>query len=285
MGVQARRLLGNAVVYIILIVFALLFVFPYWWMLISSVRDPDLIFRYSSELSWLTIWPESFRLDGYIRVLFEEELLRYMGISLLVGCLVTVGSLFINSLAGFAFARLRFPGQRVMFWIALATFMLPAEATVIPLFVEVKTLGWLNTLQGLIVPFVASGFGVFLFSQFISDLPRELDDAALIDGCGWFGVYWRIIMPQLGTAMVSMGILVFAGTWNSFFWPLVATRGEKFRVAQLKLALLASDMFAQGMLGWGALLAAATILVLPLVIAFLFLQRYYVRGISMTGFR
>jgi multiple sugar transport system permease protein len=140
-------------------------------------------------------------------------------------------------------------------------------------------------MQALVVPFVASGFGIFLFAQFISDLPRELDDAALIDGCSWFGVYRRIIMPQLGTAMVSMGVLVFAGTWNSFFWPLVVTRGDKLRVAQLKLALMASDMFAQGMLGWGALLAAAAILVLPLVIAFLFLQRYYVRGISMTGFR
>lgn len=282
---KTQKTAKNIVIFCLLVFISILFIFPYWWMFISSVRDPEMIFRSTSELTWLTIFPESFSLDNYIRVLTEENLLKYMGISFLVAFLVTGGSLFINSMAGFAFARLRFPGRKTAFWIALATFMLPVEATVIPLFIEVKKFGWLNSIQGLVVPFIASGFGIFLFNQFISDLPRELDDAALIDGCNWFGVYWRVILPQLGAAMITMGILTFTGSWNSFFWPLVATHGEKLRVAQLQLGLMASDVFSQGIFGWGGMLAASTILVLPLIVAFLFLQRYYVRGISMTGFK
>jgi multiple sugar transport system permease protein len=208
-----------------------------------------------------------------------------MLISLLNASLVTAGALVICSMAGYAFARLRFPGNRLAFLLALATFMLPVEATVIPLFIEIRMLGWLNTLQALVVPFLASGFGIFLFRQFISDLPVALDEAAMIDGCSWFGVYHRIILPQLGPAVVTMGILTFSITWNSFFWPLIATRGEEWRVAQLTLAHMASDIFESGSFGWGGILAACTLLVMPLMIAFIFLQRYYVRGVALSGFK
>lgn len=282
---KVRDLPKNIVIYVLLITFALIFVFPYWWMVISSVRDPDMIFRSTSKLSWFTIFPESFRLDAYARILFEENILHYLKVSFIVAILTTVGALFVNSLAGYAFARLRFPGRGQALWVALMTFMFPVESTVIPLFIEVKLLGWLNTLQALVIPFIGGGFTIFFFCQVISDLPRELEDAARVDGCSWFGVYWRIILPQLRTAMISMGLLLFAASWNTFFWPLVATRGDELRVAPLKLALMASDMFQQGIIGWAGLMAAATILMLPLGLAFLFLQRYYVRGISMTGLR
>lgn len=202
--------------------------------------------------------------------------------SLFVATTITIAQLFTCSLGAYAYARLRFPGRDVLFLLYLATMMVPFEVTLIPLFIVVRQFGWINTYQGLTIPFFFSAFGTFLLRQYFLTLPRDLDDAARIDGAGYFGVYWRIALPLSGPALATLGIFVFLYFWNVLLWPLVVTDSIDLRTVPYGLAMFVGK---DQIVNWNLLMAASTVSVVPTLIVFILGQKYFVRGITLTGIK
>jgi multiple sugar transport system permease protein len=260
---------------------ALLFVFPYVWMFAASFRPVQEIFQYMYPLSWKSIVPLHPTLGNYRALFATEPFGRYVFNSLLVASAVTVLDLFVNSLAAYAFARIAFPGRDLLFVILLATLIIPFEAIMVPLYIIVRTLGWIDTYLGLIVPSAARVFSIFLLRQFMLGIPRELDDAARIDGCSHWGIYRTIVLPLTTPALISLGIITFHESWDAFTWPLIATNRQDYRLIQVAIATFSQE----SVILWDRIFAASSLAsVLPIAL-FLAFQRYYVRGIATTGLK
>ena len=201
--------------------------------------------------------------------------------SLIVALCVTLGQLITCSLGAFAFARLRFPGREKLFLLYLATLMVPFQVTMIPIFILIKQLRWLDTYQGLTVPAIFSPYGTFLLRQFFLTIPRELEDASKIDGCGYFRIYWQIILPLSKPALATLGIFVFMFSWNNFLWPLLIINSLSMKTLPLGISYL----LGQYTVYWNLLMAGSTIALLPILVVFFFAQRYFIEGITLTGLK
>jgi multiple sugar transport system permease protein len=200
-----------------------------------------------------------------------------------VSTCITLGQLFTCSLAGYSFSRLRYPGRDTIFLAYLATLMVPLAVILIPLFALMRYLQWVDRLTALIVPALFSAWGTFLMRQFMITLPKELEDAARIDGCSFFRIYWMIILPLTKPALATLGIFTFLTSWNDFLWPLVVVNTISNRTLPLGLTMF---MQRQGLkTPWELVMAAATFSVLPIIILFVFGQKYYVRGIVTSGLK
>jgi multiple sugar transport system permease protein len=270
-----------ALLYVALVAIALASVLPFLWALGAAFRENAEIFRYVRPLSVWTFVPRQPTLAGFAFIFGEDRFGRYMANSLLVGLAVTIAGLFVNSLAGFGFARFRFPAREPLFVAVLVTFMVPLEIIVVPLYIVVRGFGWVDSYWALIVPAIADAFSIFLLRQFFQELPQELMDAARIDGCGWFALYWRIALPLVKPALVTAGLLAFIRQWDAFFWPLVATSSPEYTVVQVAL----NKYITEFVTFWDRLLAASVATSLPVLILYFVLQRYYVQGVSTTGLR
>jgi multiple sugar transport system permease protein len=279
-SVRARQLAAHALWrwlgLLLALVGAAVILLPFVWMVATSFKSEGEIFSapyllFSRHPTW----------QAYVDVWRRIPFGRFFFNSVVFAGAVTLISLFLDSLAAYAFARLRFRGRDVLFWVVLATLMVPFQITLIPLFLTVYHLGWLDTYQGLIVPRATNAFGIFLLRQFFISLPFELDDAARIDGASEFGIYARIILPLSLPALATLAIFHFMYNWNDFLWPLVITSSPEMRTVPAGLTLFMGTHVIEHPI----LMAGATISLLPLAIAFLFLQRYFVRGVAMTGFR
>ena len=249
---------------------------PFLWMLATSFKTEGEIFSapfrfFSPHPTW----------QAYVDVWRRIPFGRFFLNSVIFAGSVTIISLFLDSLAAYAFARLRFAGRDVLFWVVLAVLMVPFQITLIPLFLNVYHLGWLDTYQGLIVPRATNAFGIFLLRQFFISLPRELDDAARVDGASEFRIYAQIIMPLSGPALATLAVFHFMYNWNDFLWPLIITSSPDMRTVPAGLTLFMGTYVIEHPI----LMAGATISLFPLAFAFLFLQRYFVRGVAMTGLR
>jgi multiple sugar transport system permease protein len=249
---------------------------PFIWMVATSFKTEGQIFSNPGQLlpSHPTVQPY---IDVWRRIPFG----RFFINSVIFAGSVTVVSLFLDSMAAYAFARLRFRGRDILFWVVLVTLMVPFQITLIPLFLTVFHLGWLDTYQGLIVPRATNAFGIFLLRQFFLTLPPELDDAARIDGAGEFRIYWQIILPLSLPALATLAVFHFMYNWNDFLWPLVITSSPEMRTLPAGLTLFMGNYVIEHSI----LMAGATITLLPLAIAFALLQRFFVRGVAMTGLR
>ncbi|NIP22738.1 MAG: carbohydrate ABC transporter permease, partial [Phycisphaerae bacterium] len=208
---------------------------------------------------------------------------RFFLNSVIVSFCVVLGTLFTSSLAGYAFGRLRFPGRDKVFLIYLSTLMIPFAVRMIPLYVEMQSFGWIDTLWPLIVPAIFTPWGTFLMRQFMVTLPKELEDAGRIDGCSFFRVYWSIILPLTKPALATLGIFTFLTSWNDFLWPLIVISSLDNKTIPLGLVAFQSRMAMKT--PWELIMAAATFSVLPILIAFIFGQKYYVRGIVTSGIK
>ncbi|GMA18884.1 hypothetical protein GCM10025862_09050 [Arsenicicoccus piscis] len=195
---------------------------------------------------------------------------------------VTAGNLVFCSMLGYALAMLEFPGKKILFALVMGMLMIPGVVTFVPLYILVANVGLVDTLPGLILPFLVTPFGVFLMRQFISDLPRDLLDAGRVDGAGELRIFWRIILPLCGPALATLGILTFLGSWNSFLWPLVVATTEQRYTLSVALALYS---VGQNQTNYGLLLAGATLVVLPILAVFLVFQRRFIEGIATTGIK
>jgi multiple sugar transport system permease protein len=264
------------VLVVALALISILFLIPFIWMLSASVRTQgDLLGNPTS------IWPATFTWDNYLdvwqRIPFGRQLLNtavYAG-------LVMVVSVTLDSMAGYAFARFQFPGRGVLFVVVLATLMLPIQVTLIPVFQLLSDLGWINSLQGLVVPRMADAFGIFFMRQFFLSLPRDLEDAGRLDGVSEFGIWRRIMMPLAWPAVLTLGLFNLLYNWNDLLWPLVVTTDENMRTLPAGLALFKGQHSAE----YGLLMAGAILALLPMMVAFFLVQRRFVEGIATTGLK
>ena len=278
-----QRAAGQGLLYLTLTGLAAVFLVPYLWMILSSVKPAVEIFKYVYPLSWRTFIPEIFTLDSY-RELFRLvpfPFQRYLFNSVFVATAVTVLSLIVNALAAYAFAKLDFPGRGVVFGIFLSTMIVTFEVLAIPLYMQVRALGWVNTYQALIIPWVANPLGIFLLRQFFQEIPRELEEAARIDGCSYFGAFRRIVLPNSVPALVAFALIRFQASWDAFIWPLIAAPAAEKRVIQVAIASFVTEVQTR----WDLTFAASTMATVPIVVIFLILQRYYVQGVVMSGLK
>jgi multiple sugar transport system permease protein len=252
-------------------------VVPFLWMLVSSFK-PEREVR-AVPPTW---WPETVTVANYDTLLGRLDFPTYMFNSVVVAVAVTVGNMVFCSMLGYALAKLEFPGKRALFAIVLGTLMIPGVVTFVPLFVMVTKMQLSNTLLGMILPFLAGPFGVFLMRQFISSLPDELIQAARIDGAGELRIFFSVILPLCGPALATLGILTFLASWNNFLWPLVIAQTEDKYTLPVALALYS---VGQNATQFGLLLAGAVIVVLPVLAIFMVLQRHIMQGIAMTGIK
>jgi multiple sugar transport system permease protein len=271
---RTRSTVGRALTYLVLLAGAAIMLLPFVWMVSTSLKAPADIFVYPPQ--WL---PNPVRWSNYADVLRVLPFGRYVLNTTLVATSVTALHLLVSSLAAYAFARLRFPGRNRLFLAYLATLMVPGQVTLIPNFLIVKYLGWIDTYQALIVPQAFSAFGTFLLRQFFLTIPRELEDAARIDGASALGVYWRIILPLSGPALATLGVFTFTAQWNNFLWPLIVINDDQLRTLTVGLRALVGQFTVQYQL----LMAGSVIALLPMLVVFLLAQRFFVRGIALTG--
>lgn len=270
---QFFRLLPQAtVVHLLLALLVILMLGPYLYIFSSSFKETYTLISIPPRL-----FPESFAWDNYTYILTELPFSLWFFNTILVAVLVTVGTVFIDALAAYAFARKQFWGRDFLFGMMLATIMIPGALLLIPAFLITNELGLLNSYGGLIIPSLANVLGVFLLRQFMQTIPEELEHAARIDGCSDFGVFWRIILPLSAPALATLSIVVFSSQWNNLVWPLVVLNDKDLYTLPLGLALLRSEF----QVNYGITSAAAFLSVVPLLVVFLFLQRYFLEGLTV----
>ena len=255
---------------------AVLMVIPYYWMVISSLKPPEELYTYPPRFYVLhpTLKPyaELFTLLPMARSLFN---------SIFVAATVTLSNMFFCSLAGYAFAKLRFPGRDAMFIALISAMMIPWQVFLIPGFVIVKNLGWLNTFWALIIPNLAMPFGIFLCRQYIVSIPDGLIEAARIDGYHEWGIYFHVILPLLRPALATLAIFTFLSQWNSFVWPLIVTQSGQMRTVPLIIAVLNGQFGAN----FSIVMAGALVVTLPMLLVFLMFQRQFIKGVFLTSIR
>jgi multiple sugar transport system permease protein len=262
------------VTYVLLSAASILMLLPFVWMLSTSLKTSSSVFVYPPE--WI---PNPVRWKNYSDVIRVMPFLRYVLNTAAVAISITFLHLAVSSLAAYAFARLRFPGRNRLFLAYLATLMVPGQVTLIPNFLIVKYLGWIDSYQALIIPQIFTAFGTFLLRQFFLTIPGELEDAARIDGASALSIYWRIMLPLSGPALATLGVFTFTAQWNNFLWPLIVTNDEQMRTLTVGLRALVGQFTVQ----YPLLMAGSVISVLPILIIFLVAQRFFVRGIALTG--
>ena len=277
-GARARHYVKQAVVYLVLIFFAIITLAPLAWAVSTSLKHNVEVFGYPPQ--WI---PENPRWSNYAEAWEIAPFARFYWNSFYITTLIVIGQLFTSSLAGFAFARLRFPARDSLFLLYLAALMIPSQVIMIPIFLMVKELGWVNSHLSLIVPTLATPFGTFLFRQFFLGIPEELVDAAKLDGCSPFGVYWRIFLPLAKPALATLGIFTALATWNSFIWPLILIRSPELYTVTQGIGLLRGMI--QFRTSWDLVMAGTVTALIPIVIVFMFAQRYFIEGITLSGLK
>ncbi|MYL30018.1 ABC transporter permease subunit [Halobacillus halophilus] len=280
---KRKKQMQTVVLYTSLILLTFIFLFPLIWMLVSSLKNEFQIFKDMKSLqAFLPPAPsevEDGYFQNYIAAFQRVDLLRYIINSLIYTTGIIVFGLVVNSMAGYALARFRFPLAGFWLGVIIATLIIPPESIFLPLYVLVYDLGWVNTYTGLIVPFIANAFAIFLFRQFFLDFPKELEEAAKIDGCSQIGIFFRIIVPLSKPVFATVAIVLFINHWNDFLWPLVVASDESMRTIQIGLQYFMNEPPIK----WGQVMAALTIATVPMLLIFTFLQRYYVQGLTHTG--
>ena len=277
-GQKQTKLLMDALVYVVLSIVGVIFIMPFAWMVANSFKDIRGIYKFPPEFI-----PETWHFENYTEAWTATHFDIGFLNSALVAAAVVLGQLITASLAGYSFARLRYPGRDKVFLLYISLMMVPFTVLLIPLYVQMRAFGWVSSLQAVIVPFLFTPWGTFMMRQFMVTLPRELEDAARIDGCGFFRTYWLIILPLTKPALATLAIFTFVNTWNSYQWPLIVLAKPKVKTLPLLLASFQNQSAMRT--PWHLIMAASTFVVIPVLIAFVVGQKYYVRGIVTTGIK
>jgi multiple sugar transport system permease protein len=272
---QASR--SRWMMYGLLVISMLLVAGPFLWMVLGSVKTP-------SELLQLppTWWPEEATLANYERLFERLNFPRFFFNSTVVAVAITGGNLVFCSMIGYALAKLDFAGRNKLFLLVMATLMVPQGVIIVPLFILMANLGLVDTHAGLILPFAAGAFGVFLMRQFMMGIPDELLEAARVDGASEWYLFWRIVMPLSGPALATLGILTFMSSWNMFTWPLVIATSEEMFTLPVALATFSRGQFSSD---YGLLMAGSLVIITPILIVFMVLQKHFTQGIATTGLK
>ncbi len=272
---HSNALLVRSLVYVLLAIGAVVVLLPYIWMVSSSLKSEQAIFSRR-----FVLLPDPVQWANYAQAWTGWPLGRWLLNSVVVAAIETISVLVTSVLAGYAFARLRFGGRDLLFFICLGAMMVPIQVTIVPSFLIVQWLGLTNTYLGLASLHLVQFFGVFMMRQFLLSLPVELEDAARIDGCGRLRVLLQIVLPLSGPALVALAIFAFTASWNNFLWPLVAVTTPEMMTIQIGLASMKGEVIR-----WGPMLAATTISAIPVALVYVFLQRYFTQGIAMSGLK
>lgn len=263
-----------------LIAFALMMVLPFVWMVGTSLKPYGSEFSYPPQL--LPSHPD---FSSYVRLFTLAPFGLYFMNTLIITLATVIGQVIISSMAAYAFARLHFMGRDTLFLFYLATMMVPFQITLIPLYLIIFKLGWVDTYWGLIAPGLSSAYAIFLLRQSFLTIPRDLQDAARVDGASEWTIYFRIFLPLNGPALTTVGVFAFMGTWTDLLWPLLIARSQKLRTLELGLAYFNSQAGASAFLqpNWPLVMAASVVVMLPVLIVYIFTQRYFVQGIALSG--
>ena len=262
---------------IALLVFgAITMLFPFIWMFLSSFKTRLEIMRF--PITWL---PKVWQFQNYTEVLTKYNFAAYYQNTLVVTLVNLAGELVINTMAAYAFARIDFPGSKVIFFVLLSVSMIPAQMTLIPVYIIMTKLGWVNTYFALTLPQFPSVFGVFLCRQFFMTLPKTLEEAAVIDGCGRFKIYRSIILPLSKPVLIAYGIGCVLANWNDLLWPLLMTSTDKMRTLAVGVAI----MRGQYAVMYHSMMAASCLSVAPLIVLFLSAQKHFIKGLAVTGMK
>ena len=289
---------SDLVVQVLLISLGLIISTPIFIALFTSFKPPEEVITYPPKVlptdwtidNYISAWnsnreitPEVTGLSGFLANNFQTGLGRFLINSFIQTSLITIGQVIFSVLAAFAFAIMRFPGRDMLFYVILGSLMIPFELTLIPNFQLVSDLGWANTYQGLAVPFFASAFGVFMLRQFFLTIPRELYDAAIMDGASNWLYLWRVVVPLSKGAIGAFAIFAFLSAYNQYLWPLIITNEVEMRTTQIGIRFFLVNLERGA--DWGAVMAATVIVSAPTLIAFLVAQKQLVKGIAMTGLK
>jgi multiple sugar transport system permease protein len=253
---------------------ALLWSLPFWWMLSTALTS-------SPTGGSVSLIPASPTLENFQELFDTQPVLRWFFNTIVFAGSVTAFNLVFDSLAGYALAKIEFAGREKLFLLFVATVMVPAMVTLIPVYVLLSELGWVNTYQGLIAPLIANPLGIFLLRQHFKGLPSALGDAAKIDGCNEFQTFYKVYLPLAKPALATLGIYTFVTTWKNFEWPLIIASDESMYTLPVALFAVRNQYFTE----WGLVMAAAAVIVLPVIAVFMSAQRYFIRGMTLSGMK
>jgi multiple sugar transport system permease protein len=285
-----RGILKPTFLHVVIAAGAATMILPFLWMVSTSLKPESEIFRFPPV--WI---PGEWMWDNYREAMQAAPFGRYFINTLIYAGAVTISNLLFCSMAAYAFARLQFRGRNVLFILVLGTMMIPAQVTMVPVFIMLRHWplvggnnilgagghGLLNSYPGLVLPMAVGAFGIFLLRQFFMTLPRELEDAARIDGCSEAGIYWRIILPLSRPALATLGIFTFTAAWNEFLWPLLIMSKDSMKTLQVGLQVFQTQYTTS----WDLLMAGTVVVTIPVLLIFLAGQRYFTRGIALSGMK
>jgi multiple sugar transport system permease protein len=266
--------MGPSIAWGLLLLGGVLMVMPLVYMLSTSLKS-------NAEVYELSLLPRAPTLDNYRRLASASGFPRWFLNSLVIATVTTVSVLFFDSLTGYALAKFRFRGRRLVFLAILSTLMIPTEMLVLPWYVMSKNLGWLDTYWGIMFPGMLTAFGTFLMRQFFESVPDELLEAGRVDGLGEFQIWWRIAMPLVGPALSALAIFTFLGNWTAFLWPLISTTKPALYTLPVGLASFSGEFQRE----WEMVMAGASVATLPMLLVFAILQKYIVRGVMLAGIK
>ncbi|KUK93907.1 carbohydrate ABC transporter permease [Mesotoga sp. B105.6.4] len=272
---KTRRVKG-ILRYFLLVILAMFFLFPIYWMFVSSLKSPSEIFAFPPKLI-----PENPVWSNYTKVFSQVPFARYMLNTFFVASVVTIVALLLHSMAAYSLARLNYRGRNFLFILVISTLMIPFSAILIPLFLIVRNFGWIDSYRGLIIPAIPHAFGIFFLRQFYLGFPRELEEAAIIDGSGLVRVFFKIVLPLSKPVLSALAVFFFLANWNSFMWPLVIINSPQMRTVQLGIAQYGGEYNNP----WAIQLAACTVALIPTLIVFVVLQKQLMQSIKMTGMK
>ncbi|WP_286166343.1 carbohydrate ABC transporter permease [Peribacillus frigoritolerans] len=278
MRYQTKRKTENLIVTLAILVLGFLFIAPLLWMIVSSLKPETGIFK---DMGFTSFIPKEVTFDNYMAILFSDRVnfLHYMWNSVLTVTLIVFFGLIVNSICAYALVKLKFPGSDIILLVIIALYVVPFESMLIPLYIVVNSFGWINTYPALIVPFVASAFNIFLFRQFFLGFPKELEEAAMLDGASPWQTFWRVVAPNSKPVFATAAILTFVSQWSDFMWPLIVATDKQIQTIQVGIQYL----FADRTIEYGQIMAALTLTTIPVILIFIFFQRYYVQGITSSG--
>jgi len=268
--------LRDVLTYLLLLLGAAVMLLPFLWMVSTSLKTGDATFVMPPELV-----PSAPTLDNYVEAVSAVPFVRFLFNSLFVSVTSTVLMVLFCAMAGYAFARIRFPGRELLFYLYLATLMIPQQVTLTPLFIVMTWLHWGNSYQALILPASFGAFGTFLMRQFFLRLPREVEEAAFVDGAGYIRIFFTIAIALARPAMATLAVFAFMASWNSFLWPLIITSDRSMMTLPLGLSFLQGRYTTD----WNVLMAGTVLATLPIIAVYVFAQRYIIQGLSTTGLK
>lgn len=273
---KSRRMLVNTILIIVMLFIGAIMIVPFLWMLSTSLKVLGQVMIFPPQ--WI---PNPVMWENYVEAWTLAKLNLFFRNSVIVTVLTTLGQTVTCSLAAYSFARLEFKGRDAIFLVYLGTMMIPIQVTMIPLFMIMRQLGWINSFNGLIVPFIFSAYNTFLLRQFFLSLPKSLDESAIIDGCGYFGIFIRIVVPLSKSAIITQALFCALWAWNDMLWPTIIAQSDEVRTMVVGLQMFKNQYAVQ----WNMLMAGTVISVVPMLVLYLFCQRYFVEGIAVTGIK